>query len=80
MEQERWIIVGKGGIQLAQCLFEGTGFKLKVLPALRLVDYQVQEEEKPLTFPTKHQAEQLIEIIKWAKPDDLFGKAKAVRL
>lgn len=80
MEAERWIIVGKGGLQLAQCLFEGKGVKMKALPALRLVNYAIEVGEMPITFPTKHQAEQLIELIKWTKPNEAFENAKAVRL
>lgn len=80
MEAERWIIVGKGGLQLAQCLFEGKGVQMKALPALRLVNYAIEAGEMPITFPTKHQAEQLIEILKWISHNETFGNAKAVRL
>lgn len=80
MEQERWIIVGKGGLQLAQCLFEGKGVVMRTLPAVRLVNYEVKAEETPITFPTKHQAEYLIELIKWTKDNEIFANPKAVRL
>lgn len=57
----RWKIVGKDGIEMAQCLFEVTGARVTTLPPERV---GVERIGEPLTFPTRQQAVWLIEILK----------------
>lgn len=71
---QRWKIVGRDGLEIAQCLFEATGARVTTLPAERV---GVDRIGQPLTFPTKDQAVWLIQILKLTNIPE-FQDAEAV--
>ena len=78
LKSEKWVIIGDDGLQLAQCLFEGTSIKITTLPTLSVVG-DVAAIRTPITFPTEIQAEALASILRWTTIET-FKNAKAVPL
>lgn len=71
---EGWKIIGKDGLEVAQCLFEASGVKVTTLPP---ANSAVKAIQAPLTFPTREQAQSLIDLLQSTTLQE-FKDAKAV--
>jgi hypothetical protein len=76
-QYEKWKIVGDGGNELVQCMFEEGQITARTASSSSVMTLPVGGAETPVTMPKEH-AEALAWILKNSTVEG-FRKAKAVR-